>query len=136
MKHRGTWLSAFCATALFTLAAVAAFAQNSYPRDVTLSWINASVYTDGAPIEPGELQAVRIEGRRNSDSVPSITATIPASGVGQAQSSTLTAAIGGPGTYSCVAFTVVIGGVESDPSSPASVKFVGRPSAPSSFTVR
>lgn len=107
-----------------------AFAQASdpYPRDLTLSWTNADSYVDGTLIEAGDLTGVRLECFRHDDTtVPVMNATIPANGEGLAQSETFTDAIPRPGTYTCYGYSVVIGGIESDPSNPTSKKYVGKP---------
>jgi hypothetical protein len=126
-------------TALIVLAALlmtdAALAQGpSFPRDLTVSWTNASTYTDGSAIEAGDLTGLRVECTRNGD--PVVAAVIPASGVGTAQTHTLAGAIARPGTYVCVGYSVVIGGIESVASNSSSVKHVGQPNQPSTFTVR
>jgi len=114
---------------------VLVFAQQTFPRDVTFSWDNASAYTDGTLMEPGDLTGVRVECFRQNDTVPLITANFPAIGEGQPQTETLTGVIPQPGTYTCVAYSIVIGGIESLASNADSVKHVGRPNPPVNFTV-
>jgi hypothetical protein len=110
------------------LSAGLANAQQDYPRDLTLSWVNASTYIDGTLIETGDLTGIRLECFRHDDTItPVMNATVPASGEGQAQTEVFTGAIAKPGTYTCYGYSVVIGGIESDPSVPASEKFVGKP---------
>jgi hypothetical protein len=116
-----------------------AFAQQDYPRDLTLSWTNASTYeplsgqTVGAPIEPGDLTGVRIECFRQNDSVALFTATIPAEGEGLPQSALFAGVIPQPGTYVCYGYSIVISGAESVASNAATKKFTGKPTAPATF---
>ena len=107
-----------------------AFAQGSdpYPRELTLSWMNTDSYVDNTLIEAGDLTGVRLECFRHDDTaVPIMNATIPANGEGLAQSETFNGAITRPGTYTCYGYSVVIGGIESDPSTPSVKKYVGKP---------
>ncbi len=98
-----------------------------YPRDIRVSWENADLYEDGAIIEAGDLEGVRIEIYRANDTVPVLTATIPASGEGLAQSENFIGAIPRPGTYRIVGYSIVIGGIESVASDPVFRKYIGKP---------
>jgi hypothetical protein len=122
---------------LFCLIFVApvVFAQQDYPRDITLSWTNADSYVDGTPIEAGDLTGVRIECFRQNDTTPIVTGNFVPTGEGLIQSEVLTGVIPQPGTYTCYGYSVVIGGIESDPSNPASKKYVGKPNPPTSWTI-
>jgi hypothetical protein len=112
-----------------------AFAQQDYPRDITLSWTNASQYTDGTVIEAGDLTGTRIECFRQNDTVPIVTGTFVPTGEGLAQTETFAGAIPNPGTYTCFGWSIVIGGIESDASNPASKKYVGKPNPPTAWTI-
>jgi len=114
--------------ALLVLA-LPALAQQDYPKDITLSWTNPSQYVDGTLIEPGDLTGVKLNCYRQNDTVPVISAIIPANGEGLAQSEVFTAAIPNPGTYRCEGFAIVIGDIYSDASDPAFKKYVGKPKA-------
>ena len=120
-------------TLLLLLVGSTAFAQQAYPRDITLSWTNASQYTDGSTIEVGDLDSGRGECFRNNDPIATFTATVPDTGEGLPQSETFVGVIPGPGTYNCVAYSIVIDGTESDPSNTATKKYIGKPLPPQSF---
>jgi hypothetical protein len=115
------------------LFAGAAYAQQDYPRDITLTWTNADSYTDGTPILAGDLESVRVECFRNQDTVPTVSRTVPDTGEGAAQTETFTGAIPSPGVYTCVAYSIVVGGAESDASGEASRKYTGKPLPPQNF---
>jgi hypothetical protein len=111
-------------------------AQQNFPRDIAISWTNASEYEDviingvpesGGPIEAGDLEFVRIEIYRQSDVVPVLTATIPDTGEGAAQTEIFVGAIPRPGTYRIEGYSIVIDGVESDASVPMFKKYTGKP---------
>lgn len=108
-------------------------AQSDYPRDITLSWTNPSQYVDGSAIEAGDLDSIRVECFRNNDTVPAFVSTVPDTGEGAPQSETYTGAIPSPGTYACVAYAIVVGGVESDASNSATRKYTGKPLPPQTF---
>ena len=116
------------------LFSVVAVAQQNYPRDLTLSWLNADSYTDGTAIESGDLTGVRIECFRQNETTPVLTGTFPATGEGLPQSETFAGSIEKPGTYTCYGYSIVIGGIESDASAPASKKYVGKPNPPTSWS--
>ena len=103
------------------------YAQQDYPRPITLSWTNPDMYTDGTSIEAGDLENIRIEVYRQNDTVPVFVATIPDNGEGLAQSETFDASIPQPGTYEVIAYAIVVGGEESDASAPAFKKYTGKP---------
>jgi hypothetical protein len=127
---------------IILLAALAAFpcialAQGpTFPRPLTVSWTNASQYTDGTAIEAGDLTGMRLECTRQGEAAPVVSATFPANGQGSTQQETLAGAIPRPGTYTCRGYSVVIGGIESDPSSSSTVKHVGQPGPPTTFRVQ
>lgn len=106
------------------------YAQQDYPRPITLSWTNPDMYTDGTSIETGDLESIRIEVYRQNDTVPVFVATIPDNGEGAEQSETFAASIPQPGTYEVVAYAIVVGGAESDPSNSAFKKYTGKPRSP------
>jgi hypothetical protein len=117
-------------------AGMAAQAQQNFPRDITISWTNASEYEDvlvngvpepGGPIEAGDLDAVRIEIYRQNEAVPVFTATIPDTGEGAAQTEVFSQAIPRPGTYRIEGYSIVVGGAESDASESAFKKYTGKP---------
>lgn len=120
---------------LFLFLAASASAQQDYPRDITLSWLNASEYVDGTAIEAGDLTGVRIECFRQNDTTPILTGTFPATGEGATQTETFGGAIPQPGTYSCYGYSIVIGGIESDASNPAQRKYVGKPRPPTAWQI-
>lgn len=112
---------------LLVLFPVLSFAQQDFPRDITISWQNADSYVDGTLIEAGDLEAVRIEIYRHNDTTPAFTATVPDNGEGAEQTEVFTGAIPQPGTYRVEGYSIVIGGIESDPSEPLFKKYVGKP---------
>lgn len=118
---------------LALLLAAPAFSQSDYPRDITLDWTNPSQYVDGSTIEAGDLDSIRVECFRNNDTVPAFVSTVPDTGEGAPQSETYTGAIPSPGTYSCVAYAIVVGGAESDASNTATRKYTGKPLPPQTF---
>jgi hypothetical protein len=113
----------------------AVFAQQDYPREITVSWTNADAYVDGTLIEPGDLEMVRIEIYRQNDLVPAFTATIPVTGEGALQSEVFANAIPQPGTYRIEGYSIVVGGIESDASVPAFKKYVGKPRSITNITL-
>lgn len=119
--------------AALLLATVSVCAQQNYPRDITLSWVNADEFVDGTPMEAGDLESVRIECFRQNDTDATFTATVPDSGEGQPQTETFEGVIPQPGTYNCFAYSIVIDGTESDPSNQTSKKYVGKPLPPQTF---
>lgn len=110
-----------------------AFAQQDYPRDITLSWTNTNSYTDGTVMEAGDIDSVRVECFRQNEIIPAFTSTVPDTGEGVAQAETFVGVIPQPGTYNCFAYTIVIDGTESDASNQASGKYVGKPLPPQNF---
>jgi hypothetical protein len=110
-----------------------ASAQQDYPRDITLNWINPSQYVDGSVIEAGDLDSIRVECFRGSDAAATFVETREDTGEGAAQSETYVGVIPQPGTYTCFAYAIVIGGTESDPSNPTSRKYIGKPLPPQTF---
>lgn len=115
------------------LASTLVVAQQDYPRDITLDWVNADQYVDGSIIQPGDLVSVRLECFRNQDATPVVSATVPAAGEGLPQTETLVGVIPAPGNYQCFAYSVVVGGIESDASNSASRKYTGKPLPPQAF---
>lgn len=120
------------ATTILLLSSLSALAAD-YPRDITLDWVNAEQYEDGSLIEAGDLTQVRVECYRNSEPSPTFEAIVPASGVGLPQQETFGSRIPQPGTYTCYGFSIVYDGTESDPSNPATRKYVGKPFPPQTF---
>lgn len=110
-----------------------AYGQQDYPRDITLSWLNASQYVDGTAIEAGDLTGVKIDCFRQNNTVPIFSAIVPALGEGAAQEELFTAVIPNPGTYTCYGYSVVVGDIYSDASEPTFKKFVGKPNKPATF---
>lgn len=118
-----------------------ACAQQDYPRDITLSWTNPSQYepippaTVGEAIAPGDLDSIRVECFRQSDPLtPVFVSTVPDTGEGLPQSETFAAVIPGPGTYSCFAYAIVVGGAESNASNESLPrKYTGKPLPPQEF---
>mgnify|MGYP001820329325 CR=1 FL=1 len=108
-------------------------AQQDYPRDITLDWVNPSQYVDGSTIELGDLDSIRVECTRNGDVAPVFVSTVPDTGEGSPQVETFVGVIPQPGTYTCVAFAIVVDGTESDPSNTASRKYIGKPLPPQTF---
>ena len=119
-------------TLVLLLVPALAWAQQDYPRDITLSWTNPSSYTDGSPIAAGDLDSIRVECFRANETVATFTSTVPDTGEGLPQSETYVAVIPGPGTYRCFAYAIV-GTSESDPSNEATKKYTGKPLPPQSF---
>jgi hypothetical protein len=110
------------------LSAGLANAQQDYPRDITLSWINPSAYTDGTLIQSGDLTQIRLECYRHDDALtPVFSRTEIPSGEGTPQSVTYPGVIPRPGTYTCYGYAAVADGTESDPSLPAAQKYLGKP---------
>lgn len=123
---------------LITLAALLFLAstvnaQQGYPRDITLSWVNPSQYVDGSTIEAGDLDSIRVECFRNNETVATFTDTRADTGEGAPQSETYAGVIPSPGTYSCVAYAIVVDGTESDASNNVSRKYIGKPLPPQQF---
>lgn len=119
--------SIIIAVVLSALSVSCAFAQQDFPKDLTVSWTNPSEYTDSTLIEAGDLDAIRIEVYRQNDTTPVFTATIPDTGEGLTQSELFLAAIPQPGTYRIEGYAIVVGGVESDVSESAFKKYTGKP---------
>ena len=117
---------------LVMLATLAAHAAD-YPRDIALSWTNASEYVDGTSIEAGELTEVMVECYRNQETTPTFQVSVPANGVGQPQTYVFQDQIPQPGTYTCYGYSIVYDGQMSDQSNPASRKYVGKPLPPQTF---
>lgn len=123
--------------AFLLLLSAPVFAQQDFPQDITVGWDNPFEYVDtvlddgtvvlGGLIEPGDLDAIRIEIYRQNDTVPVMTATIPDTGEGLSQLETFAKAIPRPGTYRIEGYAIVIGGIESDVSMPAFGKYRGKP---------
>jgi len=113
--------------ALLLLLPGVLFAQQNYPQDLPLSWMNADSYVDGTLIEVGDLTGVKIDCYRQNDTVPSLSAVVPATGEGLAQTEVFVGAIPRPGTYRCEGFSIVLDEFFSDASVPTFKKFVGKP---------
>lgn len=102
-----------------------------YPRDITLTWTNPSQYVDGSPIEAGDLESIRIEcANQAQPTVLVVNETFPDNGEGAQQSNTWVGVIPNPGNYICYGWAIVVGGISSDASNPATKKYVGTPLPP------
>ena len=123
---------AILAVAVLLLSA-SAFAQQNYPRGITLSWTNPDAYEGGAPIEAGDLETIRVECFRGNDTVAAFTSSVPDTGEGLPQTETFAAVIPQPGTYRCYAYAIVVGGAESVASNEATKKYTGKPLPPQTF---
>jgi hypothetical protein len=125
------------AGALMFFGAAFTHAQgNNFPRDLTLSWTNASQYEDGTLIEAGDLTEVRFECSNNSQpTVLVVDATVAATGEGAPQSEVFVGVIPSAGRYTCYGYSRVTDGTESAASTPAAKKFLGIPMPPISITV-
>ena len=106
-----------------------------FPQTLTLSWTNASEYTDATPIEAVDLTGVRIECVRVNDGSALLTATFVPTGVGLTQSEVFVDVITKAGVYECVGFTIVSDGDESVASNTAPKKFIGKPMTITNVTV-
>lgn len=104
-----------------------------YPRDITLSWTNASTYVDNTLIEAGDLTEVRIDCFRQGDGSLTFSTNVPVTGVGLPQTETFAQLIPQPGTYLCYGYSVMYEGTESDASNEARQKFIGKPLPPQVF---
>ena len=118
---------------LALLFSVSAFAQQDYPRDITLNWDNPTQYVDNSFIDAGDLAAIRVQCFRSNDIVPTFEESRPDTGEGAHQSETYIGVIPGPGSYTCYAFAIVVGGVESDTSNGVLKKYTGKPLPPQTF---
>ena len=113
---------------LLMLLTSTAFAQQEYPRDITLSWTNPSLYVDGTPIQAGDLTQIRLECYRHDDAITPVFSNVEvALGEGVPQSVTYLGVIPRPGTYTCYGYAAVADGTESDPSLPDAQKYLGKP---------
>ncbi len=122
---------------IFLFSPALSCAQQDYPRDILVSWVNADSYVDtvladgtvfpGGLIEAGDLENIRIEVYRQNDAVPVFTATIPANGEGLEQIELFADSIPRPGTYRVEGYSIVIGEIESDTSIPLFKKYTGKP---------
>ena len=119
-------------TTLFLLP-LSVFAQQDYPRDISLSWVNADSYVDDTLIEAGDLTGVKIDCYRQNEAVPIFSAIVPAVGEGSPQAETFLASIPRPGTYRCEGFSIVVGDIYSDASTPTFRKYVGKPKTVKEF---
>lgn len=131
---------------LLLLFAGAASAQQTFPQDITVTFTNADSYTDGTPMEPGDLTCegtevvgtdcgLRFELFRNNNTVPIAVVNVPANGEGQIQTEVLVGIIPQPGTYHLVGYSNVFG-ISSDPSAPSNTKkYTGKPRPMISVTV-
>ena len=121
--------------ALMLLCCTFAYAQQDYPRSITLSWTNPVLYTTGETIQPGDLADTRLVCIRNSGETV-LDELVPVSaGPGGPEEATFTA-IPNPGTYTCEAFAITIDGESSDASAAVSVKYTGKPNPPNNVNGR
>lgn len=120
--------------AVVIVASSACWAQNSYPRPITLNWTLPTLYEDGQTIQPGDLADTRITcERHNGDLAFDILVPVGATLPGEAQSHTEPAGIPLSGTYTCLAYAITIDGVSSEASAPAVKKFTGKPNPPTNL---
>ena len=119
---------------LFLLISTSVFAQQDYPRDITLSWLSADSYVDDTLMEAGDLTEEHFDCYRQNDTVPIFSVTIPAEGQGVQRSEVFTGAIPQPGTYRCEGFSLTADDI-SDASLPAFKKYTGKPKAMTILTV-
>lgn len=129
-------LIALVATLLVMFCAIStANAQdNSYPRDIQLSWNWPTHYeivvgdTEAAEILDGDLTDARLTCTRHNGEIafntviPIVVGTLP----GQRQTQVFSGDIPKPGSYTCLAYARV-GAVESDPSNAVVKRYTGRP---------
>ena len=119
---------------LLLLLAPSAFAQQDYPRDITLTWTWPTLYTDNTVIQPGDLRGAFITCDRQ-DGTRVIDTEIPiTTALGSTQTEVFVGFIPQPGTYTCFSFAITVDDISSDPSNPASKKYTGKPLPITSFT--
>jgi hypothetical protein len=115
---------------LFLLfVAGAAFAQQNFPRDLTLTFTQPSEYTDGTAIEVGELVSNRFNCARQDGTVVVDESRPVTSAPGEEETAVFVGVIPQPGTYTCYAWASTAD-AESDPSNAAFKKFTGKPLPP------
>lgn len=120
--------------ALFT--AVAVYAQQDYPRDLTLSWSQPTQYVDGTTIGAGELRgALATCWRHNSPNDFIVDEEVPAPNAGGQYSYTFVGVVPGPGTYVCGMFAVTVDDIYSDMSNTVDRKYTGKPLPPQNVTI-
>lgn len=120
---------------LILLFSSAAFAQQDYPRTLTLTLTQPTLYEDGTTIEPGELVNNRYNCARQDGTVI-LNETRPVTvDPGQVQSETFVGVIPQPGTYTCYAYAATAD-AESDASNPAFKKYTGKPLPPNSVEIQ
>lgn len=113
-----------------------AAAQQDYPRDITLSWTNPSLNTDGSQIQPGELKEIRLKcDRHDGTNAFDILVPLTDQGPGDAMAQTVVGGIPQPGTYSCVGFAINIDDISSDASGVATRKYTGKPGPPENLVI-
>lgn len=122
-------LIALLLLAYVILLAAPVYAQQDYPRDLTLTWENAAEYVDGTLMEPGDLAMDHFDCFRQNDTIPFLSADIPANGEGLTQAETWTGVVIKPGTVRCEGYSITVDSVWSDPSAPAFKKYTGKPKA-------
>ena len=117
--------------ALLALLAAPAEAAD-FPRDIPLTWTNPTEYTDGSPIQAGELESVYLACFRQNDLATIVAEDLVVINpvVGSTQSYTLVGAAPQPGTYLCFAKANTVDGVASDWSNEKVIKFTGKPLPP------
>jgi hypothetical protein len=118
---------------LLLVISFSANAQQNYPRDITLTLTQPTLYTDGTTIEPGELVNNRYNCARNDGTVVLNETRSVKVDPGAQQSETFVGVIPQPGTYTCYAFAATAD-EESDASAPAFKKYTGKPTPPVQFT--
>lgn len=107
-----------------------------YPRDVTFSWTNPATFTNGDPLEVGDLTFITIYCGRNSQptvGAADLTLSVGAGDIGAPQTATFASVITQPGKYFCIATAMVQDGHESDASNTSEKRYTGKPLPPQVF---
>lgn len=113
---------------------VPANAQQSYPRDLTLSWTQPTTYVDGSLIGAGELRGTLLTcWRQNDPNTMVIDEEVAAPNAGGSYEHTFLESINQPGTYLCVAYAVTVDDLYSDMSNTVDRKYTGKPLPPQVF---
>jgi hypothetical protein len=103
-----------------------AHAQQNYPRNITITYTQPTLYDDGTTIDAGELATNRFECSRH-DATVVVAESRPVTALpGGSQSEAFTGVIPQPGTYTCFVWVSTVD-TESDASLPDDQKFTGKP---------
>lgn len=112
-------------------AATAVQAQQAYPRDLSLTLTQPTLYDDDTAIDTGDLRGALINCWRQNDAVNLIVnAEVAAPNAGGVYPLIFPNVIQQPGTYLCVAFAVTVDDVYSDMSNTVDRKYTGKPLPP------